>query len=163
MIHIEKTNEQETNYQLMLDVIKSFLSTEPDIIANLSNISSVIRVYIDRLNWAGFYILKGNQLVLGPFQGQPACIRINLGQGVCGKAALEGNIILVENVHEFPGHIACDAETNSEIVVPLFKGNVVYGVLDLDSPQLNRFTELEYKYLKQVGELISGFLTADYF
>ncbi len=160
MINIQKADELEKNYQLMVEVIKSLLETEKDIIANLSNISAVINVYVERINWVGFYILKGDQLVLGPFQGLPACIRINMGSGVCGKAASEGKTIIVEDVHKFDGHIACDSNTNSEIVIPLFKGDKVYGVLDIDSPEFNRFTELESKYLQQVGDLLSDYLAS---
>ncbi len=159
MINVHKSEDMEKNYQLMVEVIKSILSSETDVIANLSNVSSIVNVYLDRLNWAGFYILKENQLVLGPFQGQPACIRIKVGQGVCGKAVSQRKTIVVPNVHEFEGHIACDSKTNSEIVVPIFKGEDVYGVLDLDSPDLNRFTDLESKYLQQVTKLLGEFLT----
>lgn len=133
---------------------KEQLKDEKDEIANLSNISAIIKFYLDRCNWAGFYLMKEGELVLGPFQGLPACIRIPLGKGVCGTAAKEKRTLRIENVHEFPGHIACDGASNSEIVIPIMKGNEVYGVLDIDSPELNRFTEVEEKYLKEIVKAI---------
>ncbi len=159
MFNILKENDAEQNYKYMIQIIKTMLEDEDDIIANLSNISAVINAYVDRLNWAGFYILKGGELVLGPFQGMPACVRIKLGKGVCGTAAIDKKVVVVPNVHEFSGHIACDSNTNSEIVVPILKNDEIFGVLDLDSPDLNRFTELDKKYLSQVGDLLSEFLS----
>ncbi len=134
------------------------LKDEKDVIANLSNISSFIKFYMDRCNWAGFYLFKENELVLGPFQGLPACIRIPLGKGVCGTAALEKRTLRIENVHEFPGHIACDAASNSEIVIPIIKNGEIYGVLDIDSPELSRFTELEEEYLTKLVKEIEKYI-----
>ena len=159
MFTVKKEDNPEENYRLMLEVIKAMLADEKNVIANLSNISAVINAYMDRLNWAGFYLMTDGELVLGPFQGMPACVRIKLGKGVCGTAALEKRVVLVEDVHAFSGHIACDSNTNSEIVVPIFKNGDIYGVLDLDSPDLKRFTELENRYLSKIGDAISEFLS----
>lgn len=112
-----------------------------DPIANAANLSAVIWHGLPDLNWAGFYLLKGEALLLGPFQGKPACVRIPMGKGVCGTAAATRNSVIVSDVHAFPGHIACDSASNSEIVVPLIKDGMVIGVLDLDSPVFNRFDE----------------------
>ncbi len=154
------TNDQnlEKNYKYMNMAIKDLLETEKDEIAVLSNISSFINSYMDKINWVGFYILKEGELVLGPFQGGPACIRIKVGKGVCGTCVSENKVQLVPNVHEFPGHIACDSNTNSEIVLPITINGKIYGVLDIDSPILDRFTELEEKALIETVKLIEEFL-----
>ena len=148
------SNNLEENYRLMVKTVKAFLDGEPNIIANLANTSAIINEYVKDINWAGFYLMEDKELVLGPFQGKPACIRIPIGRGVCGQAAERGETIIVENVHQFPGHIACDAASNSEIVIPIMKAGVVFGVLDIDSPEFNRFTELEKKYLEEVVGII---------
>jgi NAD(P)H dehydrogenase (quinone) len=145
-------------YRLMVETAKSFLDGESNLITALSNLSAVINLYIEDINWAGFYLRKGEDLVLGPFQGRPACTFIPQGRGVCGRAAQDGKAVVVPDVHVFPGHIACDSASNSEIVIPLFKGGQVYGVLDVDSPRLNRFSEVEADYLGRVGSLISEYL-----
>ena len=119
--------------------LRALLSGERDAIANQANAAALIFHSLPDLNWAGFYRLTGDQLLLGPFQGNPACVRIAIGKGVCGTAAARRETILVPDVHEFPGHIACDPNSRSEIVVPLVKNNVLLSVLDLDSPKLNRF------------------------
>jgi L-methionine (R)-S-oxide reductase len=119
--------------------LQALLAGETDPIANLANTAALIFHALPDLNWAGFYRLAGDMLVLGPFHGKPACVRIPVGKGVCGTAAARRETVLVRNVHEFPGHIACDAASASEIVVPLLKDGVLLGVLDLDSPKLNRF------------------------
>ena len=119
--------------------LRSLIAGEPDIIANLANASALLFSSLPDLNWAGFYLLKDGELVVGPFQGKPACVRIALGQGVCGTAAARRSTVLVPNVHEFAGHIACDSASNSEIVVPILAGDELIGVLDLDSPKLARF------------------------
>lgn len=143
---IEKmTSEQK--YKYMLIVLEGQLSSEKNDLANLSNAAAIIKAVMDRLNWAGFYILRDNTLVLGMFQGLPACNRIEIGKGVCGRAVDTKEVQCIENVNEFPGHIACDSATNSELVIPIISGGIVYGVLDLDSPEIGRFTELEEKYL----------------
>lgn len=139
------TNEQKYKYMLIL--LEGQLSSEKNDLANLSNAAAIIKAVMDRLNWAGFYILREKSLVLATFQGLPACNRIEIGKGVCGTAVATKKLQRIENVHEFPGHIACDSASKSEIVIPIIKEGVVYGVLDLDSPELGRFTELEEKYL----------------
>lgn len=129
----------EVNYDLLREQARALLSGESHRIANAANLSALIFREIPNLNWAGFYFVEGNELVLGPFQGQPACVRIALGRGVCGAAAAGGRILRVADVHEYEGHIACDTASNSELVVPLSLGGEVIGVLDLDSPLVGRF------------------------
>jgi len=148
----------EQKYKYMLIVLEGQLSSEKNDLANLSNAAAIIKAIMDRLNWAGFYILRENALVLGMFQGLPACNRIEIGKGVCGTAVSTKKLQRIENVNEFPGHIACDSATNSEIVVPIIKDGVVYGVLDLDSPELGRFTELEEKYLVQIVDKLNKYI-----
>ena len=133
----------------------ALLEGEHDFIANAANFSSLLYHSLPDVNWVGFYLLKNNELVLGPFQGQPACVRIAMGKGVCGTAAELKQTIVVENVHEFPGHIACDSASNSEIVVPLVSGGRLIGVLDLDSPKLSRFDDEDAEGL---NELTNTFL-----
>ena len=126
-------------YRDLAAQLKSLIAGEPDRIANAANMAALIYHGLPDLNWAGFYFTQGGELVLGPFQGQPACVRIPWGNGVCGAAASRGATVLVPDVHEFPGHIACDAASQSELVVPLVEDGKVTGVLDLDSPKLARF------------------------
>ena len=140
-------------YETLLAQVKSILDMETDAVANMANISAVLFNYLENLNWAGFYILKNGQLVLGPFQGKPACVRIALGRGVCGTCAKTGQTQVVKNVHEFAGHIACDSASNSEIVIPVFKGKELWGVLDIDSPVLARFDETDKLYLEKIVKL----------
>ena len=130
-----------TDYKLLAQQLRSFAKDEPHYIPVLSNASALIFESLEDLNWAGFYLMKGGSLMLGPFQGKVACIRIAVGRGVCGTAVAEDRTQLVKNVHEFPGHIACDSASNSEIVVPIHKDGKVWGVLDIDSPSLERFSE----------------------
>lgn len=131
-------------------------SGEPDLIANLANISALLFDQMRDINWAGFYFCKEEQLVLGPFQGKPACIRIPFGKGVCGTAVTTKQIQLVEDVHTFDGHIACDAASNSEIVIPIFKDSEVFAVLDIDSPSLARFDDSDLEGLLPVVEIIQS-------
>lgn len=126
-------------YRDLLSALDALTADEPDAIANMANASALIWQYLPDLNWAGFYRLIGDELVLGPFQGKAACIRIALGKGVCGTAATTRTTQLVEDVHAFPGHIACDAASRSELVVPIVRDGVLVGVLDLDSPEPARF------------------------
>ena len=128
-------------YDQLARQLSSLLAGERDLIANAANFSSLIFQSLPDLNWAGFYFAKDGELVLGPFQGKPACVRIRVGQGVCGAGAAKCETVVVPNVHEFPGHITCDSASNSEIVVPLMKDSRLIGVLDLDSPVLGRFDE----------------------
>ena len=125
------------NYETVLLQLKGLTDGESDLIANLSNAAALLNHFLDDINWVGFYLAKGQELVLGPFQGLPACIRIPFHKGVCGHAATTKQTVVVSNVHEFPGHIACDEATNSEIVIPLIKDDQLIGVLDIDSPVLN--------------------------
>ena len=129
------------SYDDLLSDLRGLLEGERDPIANAANTAAVIWQYLPDINWAGFYFLKRGKLVLGPFQGKPACVRIAIGAGVCGTAAVRRQTVVVRDVHEFPGHIACDSASNSEIVVPLIRNRRVLGVLDIDSPRLDRFQE----------------------
>jgi len=136
--------------------LRALVEGEDDFIANAANFSSLLFHTLPDLNWAGFYLLKGGELVLGPFQGRPACVRIPLGSGVCGTAAEARRTVVVPNVHEFPGHIACDSASNSEVVVPLLNGEELLGVLDLDSPSLGRFDEEDAKGLEELVRVFLG-------
>lgn len=156
-----KDMNQEERLKYMNLLLQGQLSSEKDDLANLSNASGIIMACIDRLNWAGFYILRGEELVLGPFQGLPACNRIEIGKGVCGTAVKTKEIQLVPDVHIFPGHIACDSASNSELVIPIIKDGIVYGVLDLDSPEKERFTELEKKYFIKFVEMLNKYINWD--
>lgn len=151
---IDKMNDKQKLDYLLLS-LEGQLSSESDSLANISNASALIYAIMDRLNWAGFYFMREDELVLGPFQGLPACNRIKLDAGVCGAAARTRETQVVPNVHEFPGHIACDSASNSELVVPIIKDGKVYGVLDLDSPELNRFTKLEAEYFERFVEKLN--------
>ena len=128
------------DYKLLQSQMLALLEDETDPLANASNFVASLNTALDDINWLGIYVLRGEELVLGPFQGLPACVRIPLGQGVCGTAAAKLETIRVEDVHEFPGHIACDAASRSELVVPLIIGGQLVGVLDIDSPSLDRFS-----------------------
>lgn len=129
------------NYTEMNKQLRAMIEGVPHFIANLANASALLYNTLENINWAGFYLMEGGQLVLGPFQGKPACIEIPVGKGVCGTAVQQERTILVEDVHAFPGHIACDSASASEIVIPIRMGGAIFGVLDIDSPQKGRFTE----------------------
>jgi L-methionine (R)-S-oxide reductase len=148
----------EEKYKYMLILLEGQLSSESDIYANISNASAIIYAIMDKLNWSGFYLMRNGELVLGPFQGKPACNRIQVGKGVCGTAVTTKEVQRIEDVHKFPGHIACDSASNSEIVIPIIKNDKVYGVLDIDSPVLNRFTELEERYLVKFVEKLNKYI-----
>ena len=130
-----------TNYTQLLAQLDALTKPVPYQIANLANASALLYQTMDDLNWAGFYLMENGKLVLGPFQGKTACIEIPVGKGVCGTAVQEQKTMLVKDVHQFPGHIACDCASNSEIVVPIWKDGQIIGVLDIDSPSVGRFTE----------------------
>ncbi len=135
-------DQQQSKAELYHELARSaaaLVAGEPDKVANMANLAALIWQYLPQLNWAGFYRVVDGELVLGPFQGKPACLRIPLGQGVCGAAAASGATQLVADVHAFAGHIACDADSRSELVVPVLRDGVVVAVIDLDSPQLARF------------------------
>ena len=147
-----------TDYDKLCSELRALTADVPHKIANLANASALIYDRLEDLNWAGFYLLEGDKLVLGPFQGKPACIEIPVGKGVCGTAVQEGKSQLVPDVHLFPGHIACDSASNSEIVVPLWVRGKIAGVLDIDSPWPGRFTEEDQAGLERAGELLGQML-----
>jgi L-methionine (R)-S-oxide reductase len=140
------------DYELLIKQLSALADGESDVIANLSNASALLNQFLDQTNWVGFYLWKDDELVLGPFQGLPACIRIAYGKGVCGTAVKEQKTQRVEDVDQFPGHIACDSASKSEIVIPILKDGKVFGVLDIDSPILNRFDETDQTYLEKFVE-----------
>lgn len=129
------------DYKMLCKLLEGLTQDVPHPIANLANASALLWQELPNLNWAGFYLLEGETLILGPFQGKPACIEIPVGKGVCGTAVQAGKTLVVPDVHQFPGHIACDCASNSEIVVPIYKNGEIIGVLDIDSPQFDRFSE----------------------
>jgi L-methionine (R)-S-oxide reductase len=148
------TSSKADLYDQLAAQLSSLLAGERDLIANAANFSSLIFHALPDLNWAGFYIAKNDELVLGPFQGKPACVRIRIGQGVCGAGAARCETVIVPNVHEFPGHIACDSASNSEIVVPLLKSGKLLGVLDLDSPVAARFDAEDARGLEKLVRIL---------
>lgn len=154
---VTKTEKADV-YEEILPQLRSLLEGEDDWIANLANASSVLRyAFPNRTSWVGFYLMSGNGLVLGPFQGKPACVRIAKGKGVCGTAAAEKRTVIVPDVHAFPGHIACDPDSRSEIVVPMLHDGNLVGVLDLDSKSVNSFDAIDAEYLEKVVKiLVSG-------
>ncbi|PBB06687.1 MULTISPECIES: GAF domain-containing protein [Salimicrobium] len=149
---------KEQNYSLVLKQLKALIDGEPNVIANLSNASALLNEFLDDVNWVGFYMMEDGELVLGPFQGLPACLRITPGKGVCGTAVSEQKTQRVEDVNAFPGHIACDAASQSEIVVPIMKDDKVFGVLDIDSPSTDRFDETDEKYLNEFVSILEQYI-----
>jgi len=147
-------NETTKKYNQLSSQLDALLTGESNVVANLSNASALFNQFFDRINWVGFYLMEDGELVLGPFQGLPACIRIPVGKGVCGTAVAEKQSIIVPDVNAFPGHIVCDAASQSEIVIPLIKDGVVLGVLDIDSPELNRFSEEDRVGLEKVIQVL---------
>lgn len=145
-----------TDYNSLNSILRSLTEDVPHLIANLANASSLLFNTLDDLNWAGFYLMENGKLVLGPFQGKPACIEIEIGKGVCGTAVAENKTQRIENVHLFPGHIACDGASNSEIVIPIHKGKETIGVLDIDSPLFGRFSEDDQKGLEKFVNIIEN-------
>jgi L-methionine (R)-S-oxide reductase len=141
------------SYASMARQLAALLGDERDAVANAANTTAYLFEQLDRLNWVGFYFLQGDELVLGPFQGRVACVRIGIGKGVCGTAALRRETVVVPDVHAFEGHIACDAASNSEIVVPLRDGEKVIGVLDLASPECGRFTDEDRTGLEEIAAI----------
>lgn len=146
------------DYTLLTQQLRALTEDVPYLTANLANAAALIWETVPGLNWAGFYQMTDGALVLGPFQGKPACIRIPLGKGVCGEAAEQGRTLRVENVHKFPGHIACDGASNSEIVIPLRKNGEIWGVLDMDSPHFARFSQADQEGLEYAAKAIEAFL-----
>jgi len=147
-------------YALMLRQAEALCKDEPNFLANCANISALLNLYLQDINWVGFYFLHNEELILGPFQGLPACVRIPLGKGVCGKAALTKTIQCIENVHDFPGHIACDAASNSELVIPMLtETQRCIGVLDIDSFKFSNFDEVDIEYMTKIVNIILTFST----
>ena len=144
------------DYKLLQSQLLALLDGESDPLANTSNFVALLNSALDDVNWLGIYVLRGDELVLGPFQGLPACVRIPVGNGVCGTAAANRESIRVEDVHEFPGHIACDAASRSELVVPLFVSDELVGVLDIDSPSLDRFSAADQAGIEAICEAFCG-------
>jgi len=156
MSHATQTydfSKPDAAYAQLARELTGLLSGERDLVANAANTSALIYDALPDLNWAGFYLYKSGELVLGPFQGKPACVRIAIGMGVCGTSAQRRETMLVEDVHAFPGHIACDSASNSEIVVPLMRNGELLGVLDLDSPKLRRFTAADQRGLEALAKI----------
>lgn len=150
-------NKKELYEEVVLQ-LKGLFEDCHHVVANLANTSAVLNQAMKEINWVGFYQMEEGQLVLGPFQGKPACVEIQIGRGVCGTAVEKDEIQLVKNVHEFPGHIACDSASNSEIVLPIHKDGKVWGVLDIDSPLLGRFDEEDKEGLAEVVKVIEEML-----
>lgn len=144
------TEVKETNYNLLQKQVISLIEDESNLIAILSNVSALLNDSIDQINWVGFYLIENDELILGPFQGHPACVHIAIGKGVCGTAVSEKQTQLVDDVNAFPGHIACDANSKSEIVVPLRKNDQIIGVLDIDAPITSRFSNIDKNGLEQI-------------
>ncbi|WP_066311203.1 GAF domain-containing protein [Bacillus sp. FJAT-29814] len=155
MFNVEKyTDDRQKNYELLKKQLHALIHDEKNQIANLSNAAALLNQFLDRINWVGFYLMEDGELVLGPFQGLPACVRIPVGKGVCGTAVSKLETQRVADVHQFPGHIACDAASQSEIVIPLVKGGEIIGVLDIDSPEKNRFDELDQAMLEEFTAIL---------
>jgi L-methionine (R)-S-oxide reductase len=151
---IIQSTDKAAQYQSLIPQIEALLYGENDLIANLANVTAALKEQFNWL-WVGFYLIKGNELVLGPFQGSVACTRIAKGKGVCGMAWQEAKTLIVPDVDEFPGHIACSSASRSEIVLPIFSNNTVIGVLDVDSEALAHFDEIDAEYLEQIIKLIN--------
>lgn len=145
-----------TDYRALNLQLRELIANVPYPIANLANASALLFHTLDRLNWAGFYLVEGDALILGPFQGKPACIKIPKGRGVCGTAWEKNETVQVENVHEFAGHIACDGASNSELVIPIRRNGEIYGVLDLDSPEFNRFSTEDQEGLEEFVRILEA-------
>ena len=146
----------EDKYKLLLKQLKELLSKDDDELSNLSNLTAAINQTFNKISWVGFYLYKNQRLILGPFQGKVACTAIDIGKGVCGSAAEKKNTIIVEDVNQFPGHIFCDADSKSEIVVPIIKSDgSLFGVLDLDSNNYSAFNETDRKYLEEICKFLS--------
>lgn len=153
-VNVDATQPKPVLYATLVQELRALVEGETDVTANLANAASLLFYALPQINWAGFYLLKGDTLVVGPFQGKPACVRIALGKGVCGTAAVRRAAVIVPNVQEFPGHIACDSASNSEIVVPMIRGSELIGVLDIDSPVFERFDEEDRKGLERFVDVL---------
>ena len=154
-IFVDKTATLDEQYILLVKQIKNLLVKEDNLITNLSNFTAALKQTFNKISWVGFYLYDGTKLYLGPFQGKVACTQIKIGSGVCGTAAQKLETIIVPDVDKFPGHIACDVESRSEIVVPIIKQDKLFGVLDLDSIEYNSFNETDKKYLEELVDFLS--------
>ncbi len=154
-LFMNKDASLDEQYQLLVKQIKSLLNKEDNLITNLSNFTAALKQTFSKISWVGFYLFDGSKLYLGPFQGKVACTEIKIGSGVCGTSAKKRETIIVENVDEFPGHIACDVESKSEIVVPIVKDGNLFGVLDLDSTEFGSFNSIDKKYLEELVTFLS--------
>ena len=154
------TGTQAEQYEQLLQQTSALVHGESDKIANAANLSALVFHSLPDLNWVGFYFYNGTELVVGPFQGLPACVRIALGRGVCGTAAVTKQTQRIADVDTFPGHIPCDSASRSELVVPLYKDEKLIGVFDLDSPKLNRFNEVDQQHLESIAEIFLGALSS---
>ncbi|EUZ70615.1 GAF domain-containing protein [Staphylococcus sp. M0480] len=148
------TTIKETNYNLLGKQLASLIEDETNLIAILSNTSALLNDSLDQINWVGFYLIENNELILGPFQGHPACVHISIGKGVCGTAVANNQTQLVDDVNTFPGHIACDANSKSEIVVPIHVDNEIIGVLDIDAPITQRFSKGDQQGLEEIVSIL---------
>ncbi|MDZ7624533.1 MAG: GAF domain-containing protein [Ignavibacteriaceae bacterium] len=153
-IRIDKHLAEEEKYRLLNSQLKSLLTKEDNLISNLSNFTAAIKDTFEKVSWVGFYLFDGQKLYLGPFQGKVACTNIEIGKGVCGTSAAKRETIIVPDVDKFPGHIACDSNSKSEIVVPLFHNNQLLGVLDLDSHDYNSFSKTDKEYLEEICKFL---------
>ncbi len=153
--------EKKELYRLLKTQLQGLVDGVIDLTANLANVSALLNQALTDINWMGFYLMKEGRLILGPFQGKPACVEIEVGRGVCGAAAVQDQVMRVENVHEFPGHIACDSASLSEIVIPIHNAKEVIGVLDIDSPHLARFDEEDQRGLSELVRILEVLLTFD--
>jgi len=153
-IIIDKHLAEEERYRLLISQLKSLLTKEDNFISNLSNFTAAIKDTFEKVSWVGFYLFDGQKLYLGPFQGKVACTNIEIGKGVCGTSAEKRETIIVADVDKFPGHIACDSKSKSEIVVPLFQNNCLLGVLDLDSHEYNSFGNTDKEYLEEICKFL---------
>jgi GAF domain-containing protein len=149
-------SDKKECYKLVHAQLKSLLENEPYVIPNLSNTSALLNGALTEINWVGFYLMHNNELLLGPFQGKTACVHISVGKGVCGTAVLKDEIQLVPDVHEFPGHIACDSDSRSEIVIPIHNNGQIVGVLDIDSPTVKRFDLVDQEGLLEVVKILEA-------
>lgn len=156
-IAFDASADKPSRYRELLPQLRSLVDGEPDLIANLANVTAALKECLPIASWVGWYVRRGDELVLGPFQGKIACVRIAFGKGVCGTAAAEKRTVIVADVDKFPGHIACDAGSRSEIVLPIVRGGEVVAVLDLDSYEIAAFDDVDAEWLAQVAELASTF------
>ena len=153
-VAVDKALSLEEQYLLLIKQVKSLLNKDDNFLSNLSNLTAILKQTFEKISWVGFYLFDGKKLYLGPFQGKIACTQIEIGKGVCGTAAAKSKTIIVENVDMFPGHIVCDSDSKSEIVVPVISNNQLYGVLDVDSTELSAFNETDKKYLEIICEFL---------